>query len=185
MKIYTKKGDRGETFLFGGGPFPKDDKRIAAYGTIDELNAALGCALAEIGEDQGFTPRLLEIQKQLFVVGAELATLSPNAELAKGFLQAAASEALERDIDAWESTLPPLKKFILPGGSKAAALLHLARTVCRRAERELVGAAREQTIRHELVVYLNRLSDWLFVLSRAVNQRAKISDVLWEGILGK
>jgi len=185
MKIYTKKGDRGETSLFGGGPFPKDDKRIAAYGTIDELNSVLGCALAQFGENRGFAPRLLEIQKELFVVGAELATLVPSAELAKGFLPAAASEALERDIDAWEKTLQPLKQFILPGGTTAAAMLHLARTVCRRAERELVTVAREQTIRPELVVYLNRLSDWLFVLSRAVNQRAKISDVLWEGILGK
>jgi len=185
MKIYTKKGDRGETYLFGGGPFPKDDARVAAYGTVDELNAVLGCALAELGESHEFAIRLLDIQKELFVVGAELATINPSTEMQKGFLHARSSESLERDIDAWEAQLPPLKKFILPGGSKPAAALHLARTVCRRAERALVGVGRAQTIRPELIVYLNRLSDWLFVLSRLVNQRSQRLDILWEGILGK
>jgi cob(I)alamin adenosyltransferase len=183
MKIYTKKGDKGQTHLFGGGPFPKDDKRIAAYGTVDELNSVVGCAAAELGDQSPFHPILLEIQKQLFIVGAELATLNPKVEMAKGFIQSAHVEALEKQIDGWEQELTPLTRFILPGGSKAAAWLHLARTTCRRAERDLVACSREQTFRPELIVYLNRLSDWFFVLARLINRRSGVSDILWEGIL--
>jgi len=184
MKIYTKKGDGGQTFLFGGGPYPKDSVRIAAYGTVDELNSVLGCAHVEmITFDRDLAKCLLEIQKQLFVVGAELATVSPSQEMAAGFIQANHVTALETQIDAWESELEPLKKFILPGGNRAAALLHLARTVCRRAERESVALSHEISLRLELLVFLNRLSDWLFVLARLVNRRAGVPDLLWEGIL--
>ncbi len=184
MKIYTKKGDRGETFLFGGGPYPKDSVRIAAYGTVDELNSVLGCAHVEMTVfDHDLAKCLLEIQKQLFVIGAELATVAPSTEMAAGFIQPNHVTALEAQIDAWETELDPLKNFILPGGNRAAALLHLGRTVCRRAEREAVALSHEISLRMELLVYLNRLSDWLFVLARLVNKRAGVSDLLWEGIL--
>lgn len=182
MKIYTKKGDQGQTFLFGGGPYPKDSERIEAYGSVDELNSVVGCALVEL-QDKELQSACLEIQRQLFIVGAELATLNPTPELAAGFIQDRHVQALEKQIDAWEGELEPLKKFILPGGAKAAALLHLARTVCRRAERQVVAVSHDQAIRPELLVYLNRLSDWLFVLARVVNRRAKVEDILWEGIL--
>jgi cob(I)alamin adenosyltransferase len=182
MKIYTKKGDQGQTHLYGGGPYPKDNKRIEAYGTVDELNGVIGCAIAQLGSGE-LADILQSIQEQLFVVGAELATVKPSAEMLKGFIQAAHSEKLENQIDVWEKDLAPLKKFILPGGSKAAALLHLARTVCRRAERRVVTLSQDMPIRPELLIYLNRLSDWLFILARLVNHRAKVKDVLWEGIL--
>lgn len=182
MKIYTKKGDQGQTFLFGGGPYPKDSERIEAYGSVDELNSVVGCALVEL-QDKELQSACLEIQRQLFIVGAELATLNPTPELAAGFIQDRHVQALEKQIDAWEGELEPLKKFILPGGAKAAALLHLARTVCRRAERQVVAVSHDQAVRPELLVYLNRLSDWLFVLARVVNRRAKVEDILWEGIL--
>ncbi|KAB2841196.1 cob(I)yrinic acid a,c-diamide adenosyltransferase, partial [bacterium] len=180
--IYTKKGDQVQTFLFGGGPYPKDSERIEAYGSVDELNSVVGCALVEL-QDKELQSACLEIQRQLFIVGAELATLNPTPELAAGFIQDRHVQALEKQIDAWEGELEPLKKFILPGGAKAAALLHLARTVCRRAERQVVAVSHDQAIRPELLVYLNRLSDWLFVLARVVNRRAKVEDILWEGIL--
>ncbi|HEX5035071.1 MAG TPA: cob(I)yrinic acid a,c-diamide adenosyltransferase [bacterium] len=183
MKIYTKKGDHGQTFLFGGGPYPKDNERIAAYGEVDELNSVVGSAIAALKNAGPLADRLLEIQKQLFVVGAELATVSPSAEMAAGFIQAAHSQALEKDIDAWENELEPLKKFVLPGGEAAAAFLHQARTVGRRAERAVVKLSHDQAIRPDLLVYLNRLSDWFFVLARLVNKRAGVPDILWEGIL--
>ena len=183
MKIYTKKGDRGQTFLFGGGPYPKDSERIAAYGEVDELNSVVGCVIASFAKPGELAQRLLEIQKQLFVVGAELATVSPSPEMAAGFIHPIHSQSLEKDIDAWESELEPLKKFVLPGGEPAAAFLHQARTVCRRAERAVVKLSHDQAIRSDLLVYLNRLSDWFFVLARLVNRRAGVPDILWEGIL--
>lgn len=183
MKIYTKKGDAGQTFLFGGGPYPKDNERISAYGEVDELNSVVGCVLSSLKNSPELADRLLEIQKQLFVVGAELATVSPSPEMAAGFIKAAHSQALEKDIDAWETELEPLKKFVLPGGEMAASFLHQARTVSRRAERTVVKLSHDQPIRSDLLVYLNRLSDWLFVLARLVNKRAGIPDILWEGIL--
>jgi cob(I)alamin adenosyltransferase len=182
MKIYTKKGDQGQTHLFGGGPYPKDNERIVAYGTVDELNSVVGCALSEITISE-FSDRLCSIQEQLFVVGAELATVNPKPDMLKGFIQNSHIQKLEQDMDAWDKELTPLKKFILPGGSKAAAFLHLARTVCRRAERKLVKLSHDEVLRPELLIYLNRLSDWFFVMARIVNHRAKLGDVLWEGIL--
>ncbi len=184
MKIYTKKGDAGQTYLFGGGPYPKDSERIEAYGTVDELNSLLGCAHVELTtHDSDLAKNLLEIQKQLFVVGAELATVNPTPEMAAGFIQQKQVQALELQIDAWEKELEPLKKFILPGGNRPAALLHLGRTVCRRAERHVVTLSHDLAVRPELLTFLNRLSDWLFVLARLVNRRAGVGDVLWEGIL--
>jgi cob(I)alamin adenosyltransferase len=182
MKIYTKKGDGGQTFLFGGGPYPKDYPRIAAYGTVDELNSVVGCALAEV-QDARLHSQVLEVQKQLFVVGAELASQNPSPEMIRGFIRDEHISALEGQMDAWDAELKPLKKFILPGGAKGAALFHLARTVCRRAERLVVALAREEPVRPELIKYLNRLSDWCFLLARVLNKKSGVEDVLWEGIL--
>lgn len=182
MKIYTKKGDRGETFLFGGGPFPKDDERIEAYGTVDELNSVLGCAITQIS-DVSLAQILRSIQEQLFTLGAELSTLAPNEAMRKNFLKSTHIELLEKQIDEWEKSLAPLKNFVLPGGSKAAGWLHLARTVCRRAERLVVKVSHEIEVRPDVITYLNRLSDWFFVLARYVNYNEGVQDILWAGIL--
>jgi cob(I)alamin adenosyltransferase len=181
MKIYTKKGDKGQTGLFGGGDFPKDDLRIAAYGTVDELNSVVGLVLSHGVTSEIHSP-LIEVQRELFTLGAELATLKPSPAMVKGYLQESHVMALEEQIDWWEKDLAPLKKFILPGGSVTAAHLHLARTVCRRAERALVTLHQQQGLRSEVLKYINRLSDWFFVLARFANHLAKQEDVLWEGI---
>ncbi|HCU25072.1 MAG TPA: cob(I)yrinic acid a,c-diamide adenosyltransferase [Deltaproteobacteria bacterium] len=183
MKIYTKTGDAGQTYLFGGGPFPKDNERIEAYGDVDELNTVVGLALAGLETEDPLRSDLLEVQKQLFLIGAELASVKPDAKMIAGFLQKKQIESLEKQIDAWETELEPLKKFILPGGHSAAAALHQARTVCRRAERSVVALSHDLQLRPELLIYLNRLSDWFFVLARVVNRRAGVEDILWEGIL--
>ena len=183
MKIYTKTGDAGETGLFGGGRTSKDSPRVAAYGEVDELNAALGLARA-LGPEQ-FADRLLEnIQRDLFTIGAELATPDPD-KLHKVFAHGRAAigdpeiDALEQAIDGQESRLEPLKHFILPGGTPQAAALHLGRTVCRRAERAVVAVARHERISPAILRYLNRLSDLLFVLARAANAHAGRPDVKW------
>jgi cob(I)alamin adenosyltransferase len=180
MKIYTKTGDRGETGLYGGGRVRKDAPRIEAYGAVDELNAVLGMARAEAPPAE--IDRLLaRLQNELFDVGAELATIDPAAfgVAAVGATQVA---ALEADIDHYQEGLPPLRQFILPGGCKAAAALHLARTVCRRAERRVIGlaAGEGQRISQDVIVYLNRLSDLLFVLARAANAADGLGDVAWQ-----
>lgn len=182
MKIYTKKGDAGNTGLFGGGTLPKDDLRIAAYGTVDELNSVLGLVLSG-GTSKEIHSPLIEVQKQLFILGAELATPEPVPQMLKGFLQEEHITALEKQIDSWEESLAPLKKFILPGGSVTAARLHFARTVSRRAERHLVTLHRQQPLRPQVLKYINRLSDWFFVLARFANHLEKKEDILWEGIL--
>lgn len=182
MKIYTKTGDSGQTGLFGGPRVDKDHPRIEAYGAVDELNAVLGLTRREkLPRD---VAELLErIQNELFDVGAELATPQPAA---KGISCATGEHiaALERAIDHYEAGLSPLRNFILPGGTAGAAWLHLARTVCRRAERNLVTLRRavdgtDEAVSPTLVVYLNRLGDLLFVLARAVNAEAKSPDVPW------
>lgn len=181
MKIYTKTGDTGETGLFGGGRVGKDHARVAAYGDVDELNAALGVARAEPPE--AFAAQLLEqIQRDLFAVGAELAAPEP-AKLAKTLAGHPIGEPdvtrIEHAIDAHEAALPPLREFILPGGVAKAAALHLARTVCRRAERGVVALGRTAAVSPFILQYLNRLSDLLFVLARAANARAGEPDVRW------
>jgi cob(I)alamin adenosyltransferase len=176
MKIYTKTGDAGETGLFGGQRVAKDSLRVHAYGSVDECNAALGLARAA-APDAGLDAILAELQSQLFVVGADLATPGENANIPRvGDAEAA---QLEGWIDALEAELEPLRQFILPGGTPAAAQLHLARTVCRRAERWTVSLAQEEPINPGVLVYLNRLSDLLFVLARAANARAGVGDVPW------
>jgi len=176
VKIYTKTGDAGETGLFGGGRVPKDDPRVQAYGEVDELNAWIGFAVAI--HLPTFESNVLEaIQRDLFAIGAELAT--PNAARLRAALDPATVDALESVIDSYDPKLQPLKNFILPGGSPKAAALHVARTVCRRAERAVVALARKQQINPLIVRYLNRLSDLLFVLARAVNMQTGHGDVAW------
>ncbi len=176
MKIYTKTGDAGETGLWGGQRVAKDALRVHAYGSVDECGAALGLARAG-GLDPQLDELLAQIQDQLFVVGADLATPGEAASIPR--VGTEEINFLEQTIDRLESELEPLKQFILPGGSLAAAHLHLARTVCRRAERWTVSLAREELVRPQVLIYLNRLSDCLFVLARAANARAGIADVPW------
>lgn len=179
MKIYTRTGDTGDTGLFAGPRVAKDDPRIEAYGTVDELNAIIGQARAN-QLDAHVDQTLGEIQNYLFVVGAELATPDPASNQLKR-VDEEAVDALEECIDAFEKMLDPLHQFILPGGTPEAAHLHVARTVCRRAERRVVTLSRagEEEISPTLVRYLNRLGDLLFVLARLVNAQADISDIPW------
>ena len=179
MKIYTKTGDAGETSLFDNTRVSKADARVEAYGDVDELNACLGAARAAgVGGD--LAAPLEAIQQDLFALGARLA--DPSARIADRVTKAAIApadvERLEQLIDRLVAETPPLRRFILPGGSPAGALLHLARTVCRRAERRVVELGPE-AVDPILIVYLNRLSDLLFVMARAVNHRAGIPEVEW------
>ena len=181
MKIYTKTGDQGETGLFGGGRVPKDHPRVAAYGDVDELNSALGVVRATVPAGL-FDAELEAIQRDLFAIGGHLATPDPEkvrAALAKATLASDRVAAFEAAIDAADAELPPLRAFILPAGSAKAAALHLARTVCRRAERSVVGLAREEEIPALFLTYLNRLSDYLFTLARLANAREGRGDVTW------
>ena len=180
MKIYTKTGDAGETGLFGGPRVRKDDLRIAAYGTVDELNAFLGLARCEPLPAE-IAATIERVQNELFAVGAELATPNPEKH-SMALIQEPHIAALEREIDALESKLPPLKQFILPGGNRAASLLHVARAICRRAERHLVTLvdAADANVSLRLVKYLNRLSDYLFVAARAANCLAGVPEVPWK-----
>jgi cob(I)alamin adenosyltransferase len=179
VKIYTKTGDEGETSLYGQTRVSKADARVDAYGEVDELNACLGAARAA-GVDADIAATLELIQKQLFALGARLA--DPSSKIAdrvtKTVIAQADVEVLEQTIDRLEAELPPLRKFILPGGSVAGAQLHVARTVCRRAERRVVSLGRD-AVETILVVYLNRVSDLLFVMARAVNGRAGVSETEW------
>lgn len=177
MKIYTRAGDSGETGLYGGGRVPKDAIRVQTYGTVDELNATLGVALTLI-EDTEARAVLARIQSELFEVGADLATPSERGDTVPR-LSSDATARLEAEIDRFEAELPPLRNFILPGGSPGGAALHFARAVCRRAERQLVTLAFSETISPEVGRYLNRLSDYLFVLARIVNRRAGQNETEW------
>lgn len=182
-KLYTRTGDRGQTGLFGGRRVPKDHPRVAAYGAIDELNAALGLAISYIRQRR-LVASLQTIQNELFNIGAELATVGPvrsrRKEAASLRLEGAKTEWLESLIDEYDARVPPLRTFVLPSGTTAASALHVARTVCRRAEREVVALARKQPINAAITTYLNRLSDLLFVLARYVNKAARRRELLWE-----
>lgn len=177
-RIYTRGGDRGETSLGDGSRTSKLDLRIAAYGTVDELNAQLGLVLSTDLPDR-FRPLLERVQNELFDVGADLSV--PYAK-GDGRLRVAQGQvdALEAACDEWNAALPELRSFVLPGGTEAASLLHVARTVCRRAEREALAAAREHETNPLAGVYLNRLSDLLFILARAVNAAADRPEPLWK-----
>lgn len=179
MKIYTKTGDTGETSLFDNTRVSKADPRVDAYGDVDELNACLG-AVRAAGAAPEIASVLEAIQKDLFALGARLA--DPSSRIAGRVTKAAITGTdvarLEGLIDRLETGVPPLRRFILPGGSPAGALLHFARTVCRRAERRVVGLG-EQAVEPVLIVYLNRLSDLLFVMARAVNHTSGAPEVEW------
>ena len=180
VKIYTKTGDGGETGLFDGSRVSKDDLRVAAYGDVDELNAVLGLARAH-AVDPSLDGLLLGIQRDLFALGAQLA--DPSEKVAERKAKAAVGpgriEELESAIDSHEAALPPLRAFVLPGGSHLGAFLHLARTVCRRAERTLVTLNRRHRLDPLIGVYVNRLSDLLFVLARHANQAAAKPEDTW------
>ncbi|MTI88164.1 MAG: cob(I)yrinic acid a,c-diamide adenosyltransferase [Balneolaceae bacterium] len=177
MKIYTKKGDTGETSLFGGQRVSKSSKRINAYGTVDELNSILGTAVA-FGVSEKGNELLETIQQQLFVLGADLATpISKKVRIKR--IGSDEVDFLEQHIDEMEKTLEPLKNFILPGGSKAGATLHYARTVCRRAERISVECRQEEDISKAAITYMNRLSDFLFVMARYENKQAGTEEKSW------
>ncbi len=180
-RIYTRTGDEGETGLFGGGRVRKSHLRVRAYGEVDELNAALGWAIARLPESETeVRHRLTIVQGDLFTLGAHLAT-PMNAASRQHIppLPDDRAAAFEQWIDEAEEELEPLRSFILPGGSQAGAALHLARTVCRRAERHVVELAAETAIDGAILVYLNRLSDLLFDLARLVNRRADVPETPW------
>ena len=179
MKIYTRTGDGGDTGLLGGGRVPKHHPRVEAYGAVDELNAALGLAVAHLGDAEP-ADLLRRLQDECFQLGADLA--APGGGDRSGSLPRIGDEhvsALERAIDHYDGQLPPLRQFILPGGAPAAAALHLARAIARRAERRVVALAAQETVNPAALRYLNRLSDLLFVLARWVNQRAGVADIPW------
>ena len=183
MKVYTRRGDTGETDLFGGGRVGKDAPRVAAYGAVDELNAALGSAAAA-SDDAELVSLLQGLQSLCFALGGALATPDPLHRAKSGMPEPGEDEiaALERRIDAFETELEPLQRFVLPGGTPSAAALHVARTVCRRAERRCVELARSEDVGAAGIAFLNRLSDLLFVMARLANRRAGVDDVEWEGI---
>ena len=172
-KIYTKTGDDGTTGLGDGTRVAKDSARVAAYGTVDELNSTIGAVLAQQVPD-AVREALTQVQHDLFDLGGELCI--------PGFAMVhdADVERLERTLDAFNEDLPPLKDFILPGGGMAAAAAHVARTVCRRAEREVVALGRHEAVRSEAIRYLNRLSDLLFVLARVLARASGQGEVLWQ-----
>ena len=179
MKIYTKTGDGGQTGLFGGGRVSKASTRVDAYGELDELNSTIG--LARTDELSADVDALLSvIQNQLFQLGAELATLPSSLDkLSVPLVQSGDVEALEAQIDAHEAKLEPLTSFVLPAGCRVAAQLHVARCVCRRAERSVVSVSEQQEVRPVALEYLNRLSDLLFVLARHANAVNNVADVPW------
>jgi cob(I)alamin adenosyltransferase len=181
LKIYTRTGDEGDTGLFGGGRVPKDHPRVAAYGDVDELSSALGVVRAT-SPTEFFDGLFESVQRDLFAIGGHLATPDPE-KVARALEKAELSDMrvaeLERVIDMADGELPPLRAFVLPAGTPKAAALHLARTVCRRAERSVVHLAHAEQVPALFLVYLNRLSDLLFTLARLANYRAGTADVTW------
>jgi cob(I)alamin adenosyltransferase len=177
MKIYTKTGDAGETGLFAGGRVAKDNLRVETYGAVDELNAVIGLARTVAAGD--LAAALARISSELFSLGADLATPLDAATAWIVRVDDTLTARLETEIDRFETELPPLTNFILPGGAPVAAQLHLARTVCRRAERRAVQLARAEPVNDAALRYLNRLSDWLFVAARLANHRAGRPDEPW------
>jgi cob(I)alamin adenosyltransferase len=177
-RIYTRTGDEGQTSLFAGGRTSKDTARLHAYGTIDELNSILGLAVAQ-GLSEEVAAKLNVVQNELFVVGADLATPLESETLTIMRVSEEQVTRLEREIDAMDDQLPPLKNFILPGGTAGAATLHVARTVCRRSERWVVALAGEENLNASILHYVNRLSDWLFVAARYENMRAGHEEAIW------
>lgn len=177
-KIYTKTGDKGETSIFGGKRLLKDDTRIEAYGTVDELNSYIGLIRDNITEEA--TRELLKkIQDRLFTIGSNLAS-DPEKKLITPDIFPADIELLEQQMDEMNQTLPALKHFILPGGHSLVSYCHIARCVCRRAERRVVSLSRQEQVEAIVVRYLNRLSDYLFVLARKLSQDLEVAEVAWK-----
>jgi cob(I)alamin adenosyltransferase len=178
MKIYTKTGDAGETGLLGAIRVPKDHIRIQSYGTLDELNAILGMILTEAELPKRLNDNLSKIQNELFQLGTELAT-PREKEVKIPLINEIHIHHLESEMDRMEEDLPPLKNFILPGGTKSGAVLHYARTVSRRAEREIITLHRDEPLRLEVLQYVNRLSDYFFMAARWANQQASQEETPW------
>ena len=179
MKIYTKTGDRGDTRLFDGTKVRKHSERVDAYGDVDELNSFIGAA-ASFLKDAGLATMLAEVQKDLFSVGAQLADPGfKNQSRAKFQIAPERITALEQAIDSFETELQPLRQFILAGGGHGGAMLHVARTICRRAERRVVSLSEKVEVNPNVIQYLNRLSDFLFVLARVVNHREGKEEIPW------
>ena len=182
MKIYTKTGDQGTTSLFGGRRVDKDSVRIAAYGNVDELNSLIGVVVADLVGVQPLKRKLLRVQVELFVLGSDLATPLESRSKVKALrVKKSYITRLEKEIDTWDKSLVPLKKFILPGGSPVGAKLHLARTIARKTERSIVALSNVEKVNKYAQIYINRLSDWLFVLARYINKLEKISEIQWQG----
>lgn len=182
MKIYTRTGDDGTTGLFGGQRVGKDSPRVEAYGAVDETNALIGVVCSLLDENDPLQESLIQVQNDLFVVGADLATPVIEGKKATYYVprvEEGYSTRLEQWIDEAENELEPMRTFILPSGTPAATQLHLARTVCRRAERRVVTLNRLQDISPHIRIYLNRLSDLLFVWARLVNARASVTETPW------
>lgn len=172
-KIYTRTGDDGTTGLGDGSRTQKDSLRVEAYGTVDELNSAVGVLIAQL-DDDAIQSVLIDVQHDLFDLGGELCI--PSTEL----IGDRHTQRVERDLDRFNADLPPLKDFILPGGSPAAAQAHQARTICRRAERRVIALARHEEVNEPAIRYLNRLSDLLFVLARTIARASGVGETLWE-----
>ncbi len=177
MAIYTRAGDKGETGLIGGKRVAKDDARIEATGQVDELSSVIGIVIA-FSDDNELREMLTKIQRTLFVVGADLATPA-GEKIAIPRLSPSKVSEIEALIDKVDADLPKIESFILPGGSKTASLMHLARTICRKAERRVIALNRHEKVNEAIPIYLNRLSDLLFVLARRINYRKKIPETLW------
>lgn len=178
MKIYTRKGDKGETSLIGGKRVSKTDARIEAYGTVDELNSVIG-VVRDAADEKDADKMLIAIQHRLFTIGSELAS-SSDSKMDIPHLHASDISILEEEMDRMEASLPELRNFILPGGDLAASQAHVARTVCRRAERKAVALQQLEKIDEQVVTYLNRLSDYLFVLARYYTHQHGGAETIWK-----
>jgi len=176
LKIYTRTGDKGETSLYGGRRVAKHNLQVVAYGTVDELNSAIGVVISSIENNPELTKFLTNIQKDLFSSGAHLAGNKQSLTLVGKRVK-----EMEKFIDTLTAKLTPLKNFILPGGVESASFAHLARSICRRAEREVIKLSKEVTIDSRVIMYLNRLSDLLFVIARYLNKQSGVVDVIWKG----
>ena len=179
MKVYTKTGDSGTTSLFGGKRVSKSDLRIETYGTVDELNAHIGL-LRDQSVNTGRKEVLIEIQDRLFTIGSILATEPGNTKVKIPALAETDVQFLEKEIDSMEAVLPPMKSFVLPGGHSSVSFCHIARTVCRRSERLVIALSQLEPVDVLVIKYLNRLSDYLFVLSRCMAHELKVDETPWK-----
>lgn len=179
MKIYTKTGDKGSTAMFAGKRIDKDSLRISSYGEVDELNSIIG-EIINVSSKKDLTRKLLRIQNELFVLQSNLATLF-DVKIKIPKITPAYCFRLEKEIDIWQKSLPELRNFILPGGGEVGAKLHIARTVARRAERTIVSLSKKEKVNAYALAYINRISDWFFVLARFVNLQEKKAEVRWMG----